>query len=124
MFLIKYILVLLAVIFTLYLINNKSIESAFVVFFWFTSVFFTVTLFGLLGLVHTGFDPVVLDLNERFNLYCVTGVAIMIATFINALVILFLRLLKLKVNFRKLLLVKILFFILVMITYSFHYYFN
>ena len=123
MIIIKYFLLFLTVLFVLLLINKKNIESAFVIFFSFTSLFLTITLFVLLGLIHTGFDPVILDLNEDFNWYCVTGVAIMIATLINASVTSFLAVLKLKVTFRKLLGVKILFFLLAVVTYSIYYYF-
>ena len=123
MIIIKYFLLFLTVLFVLLLINKKNIESAFVIFFSFTSLFLTITLFVLLGLIHTGFDPVILDLNEDFNWYCVTGVATMIATLINASVTSFLAVLKLKVTFRKLLGVKILFFLLAVVTYSIYYYF-
>ena len=123
MIIIKYFLLFLTVLFVLLLINKKNTESAFVIFFSFTSLFLTITLFVLLGLIHTGFDPVILDLNEDFNWYCVTGVATMIATLINASVTSFLAVLKLKVTFRKLLGVKILFFLLAVVTYSIYYYF-
>ena len=124
MIVVKYFLLFLTVLFVLLLINKKNIESAFVIFFSFTSLFLTITLFVLLGLIHTGFDPVILDLNEDFNWYCVTGVATMIATLINASVTSFLAVLKLKVTFRKLLGVKILFFLLAVVTYSIYYYFH
>ena len=123
MIIIKYFLLFLTVLFVLLLINKKNTEPAFVIFFSFTSLFLTITLFVLLGLIHTGFDPVILDLNEDFNWYCVTGVAIMIATLINASVTSFLAVLKLKVTFRKLLGAKILFFLLAVVTYSIYYYF-
>ena len=124
MIVVKYFLLFLTVLFVLLLINKKNTESAFVIFFSFTSLFLTITLFVLLGLIHTGFDPVILDLNEDFNWYCVTGVATMIATLINASVTSFLAVLKLKVTFRKLLGVKILFFLLAVVTYSIYYYFH
>ena len=124
MIIIKYFLLFLVILVVFLLTNKKNTESAFVFFFSFTSLFLTITLFALLGLIHTGFDPVILDLNEEFNWYCVTGVATMIATLINALVTAFLAVLKLKVTDRKLLGVKILFFLLVVVTYSIYYYFH